>query len=388
MEGVVKEKPKAKRRNAGVSEQSQKVIQKEALSEKKLGESQTTLQQMATEEPAKLELHITSIAPMSHRTTMINPIQPKYMTNEYLRSITHLRTKTNVFEAILRIRHTLMRSIQNIMHQNQFILTTPPTITESDCEGGGQTFKLKQNDYFDKPVYLTVSTQLHLEAMAQSHARVYALEKCFRAEETASSRHLSEFCMLEPEWIDTSLDELMDYSEHLIRRVAADINKDDIVATESSDRVAKFLDRPKWTRISYTDACNLLHIDVGSDLSSKAEMDLVAHFGGPVFVTRYAASLKPFYMLPTAGLQDDIRTVENFDLLFPDVGEVAGGSMRVTDPTSLPAGWYRDLREFGGTGSGGFGLGIDRLLMYLSGQSNIRDVVFAPRTFGAHGCLL
>ena len=302
----------------------------------------------------------------------------------------------------------------------------PPILTSNDCEGAGQTFSVSTQPYkkhhhrshspekntsslpetlptfFDKPSFLTVSSQLHLEVFAASHPRVFTLSPCFRAERSQTGRHLSEFWMLEAEWAFTrSLDDICDVVEEVTKaslRAAS--------AAEGFDVTAMNLDKP-WPRISYTDAIRELgkHLaqsnadsadkfnflpSWGVALQSEHEKYLASVMGSPVFITDYPTELKPFYMRGN----DDGCTVACFDLVVPGIGEVAGGSLREERLDLLDNalekhkldkevyGWYRELRKYGGTPHGGFGLGFERLVSATTGIENVRECIGMPRWAG------
>lgn len=280
----------------------------------------------------------------------------------------------------------------------------PPILTGNDCEGAGETFTVEATTrggtpFFHRPAYLTVSAQLHLEALAQSHGRVYTISPTFRAEASSSSRHLAEFYMCEAEYVPLQrLEDLVSIAEDLLRHV--------------SDTIGPKVHSVQ--RVEYSDAITLLQqaptpFDVaptwGMDLQAEHERYLAEKvYQGPVAILRYPVAIKPFYMALSPG---EKQTVENFDLIVPGVGELFGGSMRETSgdvlqkrldllgqgtarekDASPPLEWYVDLRRYGYGPSGGFGVGIERLLAYLCGHANIRDVTFAPRWHGAQGLLL
>lgn len=336
--------------------------------------------------------------------------------------------------------------------------THTPIVTSSDCEGAGEVFQVQsatnqptpngssepEEHFFGAPKYLTVSSQLHLEALAQSVGHVWTLSPTFRAEKSETARHLSEFYMLEAEaCFVEDLTQIMDLVEGLVRSCAASLNESKIGAelrdaeqaaraeAQSSaseailDNRWKGLLRPGWPRLTYHEAVKKLQdavaagsvsfeetVDDQSGLSTEHEKYIADHVGqgSPVFVTDYPAAIKPFYMLPSSESSGDVGpvpTVACFDLLLPDVCEVVGGSLRehrlapleaVMKAKGLLSGsseskeskqgldWYLELRRFGSAPHGGFGLGFDRLLAYLTGVHNIRDVVTFPRWHGRCEC--
>lgn len=363
---------------------------------------------------------------------------------------------------LLQLRSKVIADITQFFSQRGFVQTHPPIITSSDCEGAGEVFEVnrpvpvlpsKSRDgtpapapetFFRTPKYLTVSSQLHLEALAQAVGKVWALSPTFRAEESDTPRHLAEFYMLEAEvtFVDR-LDDVMDVVEHMIRHVVSSLHMSDIghqllnakkfvhepqegersllSVEELSKRWAGML-RPTWPRITYDEACQLLQKaveekkasfeqQVGFNTGLQTEHErYIAHVvgnDGPVFVTNYPATVKPFYMAPSAKEVSNLQgepTVACFDLLVPDVCEIAGGSMRehrlsnlqeamrqkgLLKPGEEEGGgleWYLDLRRYGSVPHGGFGLGFDRLLGYLAGVTNIRDIVAFPRHYGRCLC--
>lgn len=308
-------------------------------------------------------------------------------------------------------------------NKNQgFCYTHPPILTSNDCEGAGEAFRIAptphvfrpdgpcEDEYFSRPSYLTVSSQLHLEALSSSISRVYTLSPCFRAERSQTNRHLAEFWMLEAEWAFTrDIDDVCRVVEGAIKKVLQDGSPETpILWKDSSDvRRKAFEDaaRPAhaWTRITYGDAIQELSKHqassqefqftpgLGKALQSEHERWLAEKLiGGPVFVTNYTATLKPFYMR----LNEDGHTVACFDLLIPYIGELVGGSLREERLGVLERslgthglnkeeyGWYLDLRKYGGAPHGGFGMGFERLISWLSGIENLRECIAMPRWAG------
>lgn len=394
------------------------------------------------------------------------PIQKKYQTTEYLRTMPHLRPRTPFNSALLRLRSEAIASLTQFFATRDFVQTHPPIITSSDCEGGGEVFSVApayekkdkaEESFFRAPKYLTVSTQLHLEALAQAVGNVWTLSPTFRAEESDTSRHLSEFYMLEAEVsFVNELDGVMDLVEDMLRHLSTNLYESRVAqelrspGTEGSggdgagDRVSpeevdsrwQGLMQPIWPRITYDDAVQILRkeehlfehpIVWGAGLQSEHEKHIarVVGEGKPVFVTDYPMVIKPFYMRPTlrptkwdgehtpATTPTHNATVDCFDLLVPEYCEIAGGSIREhrlpqlleamkrqgmetpslqassTDDPTQAAGrldWYVDLRRWGCPPHGGFGLGFDRLLSYLSGVQSIRDTVTFPRWHGRCDC--
>lgn len=324
------------------------------------------------------------------------PIHKNEMSEAYLRNqALSFRLRTEKFSSLSRLKSQISNLIHRILNDNEFIQIYPPIITEHDCEGGGETFRIEANkeNFFSKPAFLTVSTQLHLEMAAASLQRVYSFSPVFRAENQQTTKHLSEFWMLECEMAFLEdLKSLLGTIEFFIQSCCDGI-------LQLSGPIPS---------ISYTDAVRELSsvnncatagttmfeypVYWGADLKTEHERYLAEQvFKGPVFVTDYPAQLKPFYMK----LNPDERTVACCDLLVPGVGEVVGGSLREDRFDVLKArmdsilgrghnlDWYLDLRKYGGTRHGGFGLGFDRLIQFLSGAPNIRDVVMIPRFCGS-----
>lgn len=305
----------------------------------------------------------------------------------------------------------LRRACLTAWKNQGFCYVHTPILTSNDCEGAGEAFRIAPTtpsagdspteEFFSRPSYLTVSSQLHLEALATAISRVYTMSPCFRAERSQTNRHLAEFWMLEAEWAFTqNLDEICQFVEGVIKEVI--YNSDEDMVTKSKLLEDFCSDRP-WTMMSYTDAITELekyHTSSnkftfspawGKALQSEHERWLADELiGGPVFVTDYPATLKPFYMR----LNDDGRTVACFDLLVPRVGELVGGSLReervdhlkkALDANRLSLeeyGWYLDLRKYGGAPHGGFGMGFERLIGWLCGIENVRECIPIPRWAG------
>jgi asparaginyl-tRNA synthetase len=321
---------------------------------------------------------------------------------------------------VLRLRDTVMRTLHEFFHENDFVYVHTPIITSNDAEGAGESFRLapvpprsvdrgvttQNTEFFNKPSYLTVSSQLHLEVISNAVARVWTLSPCFRAERSQTSRHLAEFWMLEAEWsFVRSVDELCDVAEASIKHVLRHQSPDreflqaDSGASWTSTTTAAASEVP-WARITYTDAIyELQKSDAqfefaprwGLPLQSEHERWLADSFArGPIFVTDYSAAIKPFYMRQN----DDGKTVACFDLLVPQVGELVGGSLREERSTLLEAAikrqgldeeayrWYTELRKFGGAPHGGYGMGFERLISWLGGIENVRECIPMPRWSG------
>lgn len=353
------------------------------------------------------------------------PLQKKGHTFEFLRTIAHLRPRTNTFGAVARLRHRVSKTIHDFFDERGFFYVHTPIITASDCEGAGALFRVstldpdappKQagkvdyaKDFFGKPAYLTVSGQLQVEGFACALGKVYTFGPTFRAENSNTPRHLAEFWMVEPEMAFHDLTDNMDLAEAFLKRIIADaLDKCAEDLTFFAERVDKEVfarlesvrDKP-FLRVSYTEAVDILTqsgktweypVAWGNDLQSEHERFLTEqHFKAPVILYDYPRTLKPFYMR----VNDDGRTVRAMDVLVPGVGEIIGGSQREERLDVLegrmreqgldPAGydWYLDLRRYGTVPHSGFGLGLERTILFLSGMANIRDVIPFPRTPGS-----
>ncbi|CAG8533367.1 4176_t:CDS:2 [Funneliformis mosseae] len=328
------------------------------------------------------------------------PLQKKNHSMEFLRETTHLRFKTNIFSAILRVRNSTILGFQ------EFFQVHTPIITTSDCEGGGEVFKLttvNSEEFFGKPVYLTVSGQLHAESISSSISRVYSIGPIFRADKSLTSKHLSEFWMLESEisFID-SLKDLNDFIENSIKYVIQFLLNNSYHDLEYFNQFIddNLLNRLEHTlkipfiTMSYNDAINILSknsfdISFGSPIQSQHEKFLSTNYcNSPLFIINYPKEIKPFYMR----FNDDNKTVACTDLLLPKIGELVGGSLReerysLLENNILIKGsslddykWYLDLRKYGSFPHGGFGMGIERFLLYITGLDNIKDVIPFPRS--------
>ncbi len=352
------------------------------------------------------------------------PLQKKRHSFEKLREWAHLRPRTNAFGAVARVRNCVCRSIHNFFQEEGFLYVTTPVITTSDCEGAGDMFRVttldidnppKQNgtvdftqDFFGKPSYLTVSGQLEAETYASALGKVYTFGPTFRAENSNTSRHLAEFWMVEPEMAFCTLPDNMDLAERFLKRIFND------VLQQCGEDMAFFNQRidnttletlqgvlaSDFVRITYTEAIDRLERSGhkfefqpswGHDLQSEHERYLTEEeFAAPVIVYDYPRTIKPFYMYAN----DDGKTVRAMDVLTPKVGEIIGGSqredrldileqrMREQDLDPASYWWYGDLRRFGSTPHSGFGLGLERLVQFITGMANIRDVIPFPRTPG------
>ena len=345
------------------------------------------------------------------------PLQKKGHTPEFLRQIAHLRPRSNLFGCVFRTRSRLAYAIHNFFQEKGFVYVHTPIITASDCEGAGEMFKVTtldgdekaaENDFFGKPTFLTVSGQLEVEAFACSLSNVYTFGPTFRAENSNTTRHASEFWMIEPEMAYCDLIGDMDLAEEMIQYLIKDIIKN---CSEDLGLFSKFVDKEllnrlnsvsenNFERISYTDEIKILKdskesfehpIEWGVNLQTEHERFLTEqHVKGPVTVFDYPKSIKPFYMRAN----DDGKTSAAMDLLVPGIGEIIGGSQREERLDVLLQNmenhkiskedyyWYSDLRKYGTVPHSGFGLGFERMLMFVTGVGNIRDVIPFPRTPG------
>jgi len=353
------------------------------------------------------------------------PIAKKRHTFEYLRTVAHLRPRTNTFGAITRVRTVLAHAIHDYFFQRDFHWINTPIITASDCEGAGELFRVStldlanpprnqdgsidfSKDFFAAESYLTVSGQLNVESYCLAMSKVYTFGPTFRAENSNTSRHLAEFWMVEPEIAFADLGDLADLAEDLLKHVFSAVLEqcaDDMAFFEQriDDTVIKRLRtvvESSFERIDYTDVIDILAnsgekfefpVAWGQDLQSEHERYLAEkHVGRPVVVMNYPKDIKAFYMR----LNDDGKTVAAMDVLAPGIGEIIGGSQReerleVLDARMAEHGlsgeldWYRDLRRYGTVPHAGFGLGFERLLNYVTGMDNIRDAIPFPRTPGS-----
>jgi asparaginyl-tRNA synthetase len=337
------------------------------------------------------------------------PLQKKGHTLEYLREIGHLRPRTNTFQALFRIRHHLSQAVHNFFSKQGFLWAHTPIITGSDCEGAGDMFEVsskEKKDFFGtSQAYLTVSGQLQAEILALSHGQVYTFGPTFRAENSNTSRHLSEFWMIEPEMAFCDLEDNIDLAENFLQEVIKEVVdncSDELEFFQKfyKKRSAKDLENiisKDFKRISYSEAIEILQAadkkfeypcTWGVDLQTEHERYLSDEvFKGPVVVYNYPRDIKSFYMRQNS----DNKTVAAMDVLLPGVGEIMGGSQREERLDILEKRmddlninkehlwWYLDLRRQGSVKHSGFGLGFERLLMYLTGIENIRDVILCPR---------
>ncbi len=341
------------------------------------------------------------------------PIQKKRTSLEHLRTIAHLRPRTNTFQSTFRVRNALAWEIHRFFQDRSFLWIHTPILSTSDTEGAGELFAVDvpghAEPFFGRPTFLTVSGQLQVECFAQAFTDVYTFGPTFRAENSNTARHANEFWMIEPEIAFATLDDVVALAEDFVRDVSlATLARcaDDFAFFDQHiepgvvQAVRSTVERP-FARITYREAQELLvksgrafEYPVGFGASMQAEHERFLaeeYFRGPVFVTDYPKAQKAFYMR----LNDDGETVAATDLLVPRLGEIIGGSQReerthvlerrITELGMHPDeyGWYLDLRRFGSTPHGGFGLGFERMLMWLTGMKNIRDVLPFPRTPGS-----
>ncbi|MDB9755532.1 asparagine--tRNA ligase [Winogradskyella sp.] len=388
-----------------------------------------------------VEIQVKTLEVLGDSDPETYPIQPKKHTFEFLRANAHLRTRTNTFSAVMRLRSSLSFAIHKYFNENGFYHMHTPIITGSDAEGAGEMFRVSTLDqknppltedgaidhsknFFGKDTNLTVSGQLEAETYAMSLGKVYTFGPTFRAENSNTSRHLSEFWMIEPEVAFMDLAGNMDLAEDFMKSVLSYIlehNREDLEFLEkrllddektkpqaersemSLIEKIKFVVDNNFKRVSYTEAIDILKnskpnkkkkfkyiIEAwGADLQSEHERFLVEkHFKCPVILFDYPANIKAFYMR----LNDDGKTVRAMDILFPGIGEMVGGSqreerldvlkekMKALDISEEELWWYLDLRKYGTAVHSGFGLGFERLVMFATGMGNIRDVIPYPRT--------
>lgn len=389
----------------------------------------------------KVEIAVTNIEILGDSDPETYPIQPKKHTFEFLRENAHLRTRTNTFSAVMRLRSALSFAIHKYFNENGFYYMHTPIITGSDAEGAGEMFRVSaldpknppltedgdvnyKEDFFGKETNLTVSGQLEAETYAMSLGKVYTFGPTFRAENSNTSRHLAEFWMIEPEVAFMDLAGNMDLAEDFMKSVITYVLEncqddlqflDDRLFNEEKTKPQaersdmrlieklKFVTENNFKRVSYTEAIDILRNskpnkkkkfkyiieEWGADLQSEHERFLVEkHFKCPVILFDYPANIKAFYMR----LNEDGKTVRAMDILFPGIGEIVGGSQReerldvlkekmaALDIPEEELWWYLDLRKYGTAVHSGFGLGFERLVMFATGMTNIRDVIPYPRT--------
>ena len=373
-----------------------------------------------------VEIHAKDIEIFGECDPMRFPLQKKDTSFEYLRTVAHMRPRTNTFGAVLRLRSQMAYAIHEYFHKRGFVYLHTPLITASDCEGAGQMFQVTtldlnnvpknkkgepdySKDFFGKQTNLTVSGQLEGELGATALGEIYTFGPTFRAENSNTPRHLAEFWMIEPEMAFYDIKDNMDLAEDFIKslvRYALDNCRDDIqfLNDRYDNTLIERLEgviNTEFVRLSYTEGIEILKeaianghkfeypVDWGTDLQSEHERFLVEeHFGKPVILTDYPKDIKAFYMKQN----EDGKTVRAMDVLFPKIGEIIGGSERESDLGKLEARvnelqmsrkgleWYIDTRRFGSCPHSGFGLGFERLLLFITGMQNIRDVIPFPRT--------
>ena len=376
-----------------------------------------------------VELRAESIEVYGAADPATYPLQKKGHTMEFLREIAHLRSRSNTFSAVFRVRNALCYAIHRFFQDNGFVYVQTPIITTLDCEGAGQMFRVTtldlaatpktpegradfSGDFFAKPAYLTVSGQLEAEMFAHAFANVYTFGPTFRAENSNTPRHLAEFWMIEPEMAFADLNDDRRLAERFLKTVLGEVmDRCGADLAFFNKRIDNTLLRTlanvvenDFVHLPYTEAVRVLEeatakgktwgfpVAWGTDLQSEHERYLTEEvFRKPVVVTDYPTEIKAFYMR----LNDDGRTVAAMDVLVPRIGEIIGGSQREERLDVLRqriAGqglkeedyaWYLDLRRFGSTPHAGFGLGLERMMMYLTGMKNIRDVIPCPRTPGS-----
>jgi len=367
----------------------------------------------------KWEIKASKIELIGEADSEIYPLQKKRHSDEFLRQIAHLRPRTNKYGAIFRIRSEASFAIHNFFRERGFYYIHTPIITGSDCEGAGEMFRVTtlkegekitqeniKDDFFGKSAYLTVSGQLNVENFACSLGKVYTFGPTFRAENSNTPKHIAEFWMIEPEVAFATLKENMELAEDFVKYLVSHLlkySREDLelffyfVDKNLESKLNNVLNSP-FERLEYADAIKLLEksgkkfefpIEYGRDLQTEHERYLTEeYFKKPVFVINYPKTIKPFYMYQN----DDGETVAAMDLLLPGVGELIGGSQREHRFELLKKAindlkmneedywWYLDLRRFGTVPHSGFGLGFERFLMFVTGVSNIRDVIPFPRT--------
>ncbi|MBV7315061.1 asparagine--tRNA ligase [Shewanella sp. NIFS-20-20] len=350
------------------------------------------------------------------------PMAAKRHSVEYLRELAHLRPRTNLIGAVARVRNCLSQAIHRFYHEQGFIWVSTPIVTASDCEGAGEMFRVStldmenlprtdagkvnyEEDFFGKEAFLTVSGQLNAETYACALSKVYTFGPTFRAENSNTSRHLAEFWMVEPEVAFATLDDVAHLAEHMLKyafNAVLQERRDDLeffaqrIDKTVIERLESFVNSD-FAQVDYTDAVTILQncdkqfdypVEWGIDLQSEHERYLAEeHFKAPVVVKNYPKDIKAFYMR----LNDDGKTVAAMDVLAPGIGEIIGGSQREErldvldmrlaemDLSQEDYWWYRDLRRYGTVPHAGFGLGFERLVSYVTGVSNIRDVIPFPR---------
>jgi len=403
------------------------VVPGETLSQVTTGSS-ISASGVLVESPAKgqaVELKVEAVFIYGTADPATYPLQKKGHSFEFLREIAHLRVRSNTFGAAFRVRNALTHAIHSFFQERDFIYVQTPIITTSDCEGAGEMFNVTslnlqdpprtadgkvdwQQDFFGRPAYLTVSGQMEAEIFALNFAKVYTFGPTFRAENSNTPRHLAEFWMIEPEMAFYDLQDNMRLAEeflkfairHILEHCREDLEFFNQRVEKTVLDTLEHVAGSAFAHLSYTDAIKALQDaqrkweyepQWGHDLQTEHERFLSEElFKKPVIVTDYPKVIKPFYMR----VNDDDRTVRAMDILVPRVGEIIGGSQREerydvvlqrlkeTGLDERPYWWYLDLRRYGTAPHSGFGLGLERMMMYLTGLKNIRDVIPFPRTPG------
>jgi asparaginyl-tRNA synthetase len=380
---------------------------------------------LTPESKQPFEVHANEISVLG-KSSSDYPLQKKRHTPEYLRTIAHLRPRSNLFSAVFRVRSLAAYAVHKFFQEKGFVYVNTPIITGSDCEGAGEMFRITtldlnniprtedgnvdfSKDFFGKPTNLTVSGQLSAECYALAFRNVYTFGPTFRAEDSNTARHAAEFWMIEPEMAFADLTDNMDVAEEMVKYIINYVMKN---APEEMEFFNNFIDKGlfdrlnnvvnnEFVRITYTEAIDLLlksgekfqyPVKWGIDLQTEHERFLTEKiFKKPVFVTNYPKEIKAFYMR----MNEDNKTVAAMDLLVPGVGEIIGGSQREERLERLEKRmeelglkkedywWYLELRKYGETKHSGYGLGFERIIMYMTGVENIRDVIPFPRTPGS-----
>ena len=351
------------------------------------------------------------------------PIQPKRHTREFLREVAYLRPRTRLFQAVFKVRSVAAQAIHDYFQKNNYVYVHTPLLTTADCEGSDQMFKVTtmdmnnipkvdgevdfSKDLFDKPTYITGSGQLHGEAFAMAFKKIYTFGPTFRSENSNTKTHANEFWMIEPEIAFCDLDKLMDIEEDMLKSVVSDVLR---ICESEIEFLNNFVDKTlkekleklvasEFVRITHKEAVDLLLAsdnkweftpDYESDIAKEHEKYITEYYNSPVFITNWPKDIKAWYMK----VNEDGKTVAAVDLEVPGVGELMGGSQREENYEVLmkrieelgvnqeAIDWYMNLRRYGGCYHSGFGMGFERLLMYLTGIENIRDSIPFPRTPG------
>ncbi|CAG36060.1 asparagine--tRNA ligase [Desulfotalea psychrophila] len=406
------------------------LINMQVIADKSLGNYEEEVKKLSTgcsvmvegvlkESPAKgqsVEVHASSVTVVGWADPETYPLQKKRHSLEFLREISHLRPRTNAISAVARVRSRLSYAVHNFFQEKGFTQVHTPIITTSDCEGAGEMFQVaatgKDGHFFGAPAGLTVSGQLQAEVYATALGDVYTFGPTFRAENSNTSRHLAEFWMIEPEMAFCDLQGDMEVAEEMLKYVLADVLEhcvtdmnlfDKFISKGIIERLQSVLAHD-FARVTYTEAVDQLlasgqkfdfAVKWGIDLQSEHERYLTEQvYKRPLIVTDYPAAIKPFYMR----MNEDGKTVAAMDILVPGIGELVGGSQREERYDLLAErmeaagldleeyGWYLDLRKYGTVPHAGFGLGFERLVQFVTGMANIREVIPFPRTPGFAPC--